>query len=106
MGWPPVRCQKGSLSDLVLAPSSACNGRAHMGMILQLIEQHMWSAPIDDMHAGHVGQSIQTGRDFRDHPPVNDAFLDQCLSLCLVEFCKVSAISQVNAIHITQKDEP
>ena len=56
-----------SLSEL------ACNGCSYLGVGLQLIEKHMRGAPIDNMHTGHVGQGIQTGRDFRDHPTINDS---------------------------------
>jgi hypothetical protein len=60
----------------------------------------MWGTSIHDMNTGHIGQGIKTRRDFRDHPSINDAFIDQCLGLRLVDFCKVSAISQVNAIYV------
>src|SRR5260221_12064172 len=66
----------------------------------------MWGTSIHDMNTGHIGQGIKTRSDFRDHPSINDAFIDQCLGLRLVDFCKVSAISKVNAIYVAQKDEP
>src|SRR5260370_16692097 len=84
----------------------ACNGCSYVGVVLQLIEKHMRSTSINNMNTGHVGQGIQTSRDFRDHPTINDAFLDQCMGLRLVEFCKVRAISKTYPIHITQKNDP
>ena len=60
----------------------------------------MWGTSIHDMNTGHIGQGIKTRRDFRDHPAENDAFIDQCLGLRFADFCKVSAISKVNAIYV------
>src|SRR5437899_9612962 len=56
----------------------------YMWVSLQLIEERMRDAPIDNMNMGHVSQGLQTGRDFRDHPTINDAFIDQGLGLCSV----------------------